>query len=141
MAGIDAFGTQLLRGNGAGPEVFTAIANITTLGVPETQRDTYDVTAHDSPNHRREHTGGLVDGGEFTATVNYDPDVHNVLRDDFDDIAPRHYRIAWPVAAGSGMDEFSAILTGFSGEAPHDGQLTAELTFKVSGDVVYVPAP
>jgi hypothetical protein len=143
MAGIDGFGTKLLRSDMAlpGPAVFTAIAGITSITNPEMSRDTYDGTTHDSPNHRREHVGGLVDGGECTVSVNYDPDVHATLRADFDDVAPRNYQIEWPVQAGGGTDEFKAYLTGFSGESPHDGLLTAELTFKVTGDVEYVPAP
>lgn len=141
MAGIDGFGTLFKRGDGAGPEVFTTVANVTSISNPEMARVTYDATAHDSPNHRREHVGGLVDGGECTITLNYDPDAHAALRDDLDDIEPRNYQIVWPVQAGGGVDQFSAYLTGISGESPHDNLITAELTFKVTGDVVYTPAP
>lgn len=144
MAGIDGFGTLLQRGQGntvPGPETFTTIANITSINLPETARETYDATAHDSPDQWREHVPGLKDGGEFTASVNYDPAAHSDLRDDLDDIAPRNYRIVWPVQAGEGHDAFAAILTGVSGEIPHDGLITAELSFKVSGPVAHVPAP
>lgn len=142
MAGIDGFGTLFQRGNGAGPpEVFTTIANVTSISTPEMARETYDATAHDSPAHRREHVGGLVDGGEATISVNYDPDAHSVLRADLNDVDPRSYRITWPAQAGGGRDDFKAYLTKIGGESPSDGLITAELTFKVSGDVTYTAGP
>lgn len=142
MAGIDGFGTLLQRGQGdivPGPETFTTIANVTNIPLPGESRDTYDATAHDSPNRRREHVGGLIDGDEFTVAVNYDPVVHSALRDDLEDTAPRNWRVAWPAQAGGDRDDFQAWLTGISGESPHDGLITAEFTFKITGGVTYVP--
>ncbi len=142
MAGINGYGTLLKRGDGATPtELFVTIANITTINNPELERETYDATAHDSPNNRREHVGGLVDGGECTFTVNYDPAAHATLRADLNDTAARNWRIYWPAAAGGGYDTFKAWLTGISGESPHDGLLTAEFKLKVTGDVTATAGP
>ncbi|MFI6105845.1 phage tail tube protein [Streptomyces sp. NPDC051310] len=131
MAGLDAFGTQLQRGDGAGSEVFTAIAAVTNITPPGIERETYDVTAHDSADGWREHIGGLKDGGEVSIDINYDPREHDVLVADFDDTEPRNYKIVWPGSLGSWA--FAAILTAFEPEAPHDEKLAASLTFKVSG--------
>lgn len=135
MAGLDAFGTLFERGDGALPtEAFTALANVTNIGGPEAERETYDTTAHDSPDGWREFVGGLKDGGEVSLEVNYDPRDHDDLYEDFEDDEPRSYRIVWP--NGLGAWSFKAIMTGFSPEAPHDDKLAAELTFKVSGKPV-----
>ncbi|MET8824793.1 phage tail tube protein [Streptomyces sp. NPDC004610] len=135
MAGLDAFGTQLQRGDGATPsETFTAIANVTDITPPALERETYDVTAHDSADGWREHTGGLKDGGEVEIEINYDPREHDALVDDFNDTTPRNYKIVWPGSLGSWA--FAAVLTNFEPEAPHDDKLAASATFKVSGKPV-----
>jgi predicted secreted protein len=132
MAGLDAFGIKLQRGDGLTPtEGFVAIANVTSVKGPEVERETYDVTAHDSPNGWREFIGGLKDGGEVSVEVNYDPRAHDPLISDFEDSAPRNYKMLFPGTLGSWA--FAAILSGFSQEAPVDDKLSAELTFKVSG--------
>ncbi|MFW3459708.1 phage tail tube protein [Streptomyces microflavus] len=137
MAGLDAFGTQLQRGDGAGPEVFTAIANVTDITPPAIERETLDVTTHGSPDQWREHIGGLKDGGEVSIDINYDPREHDVLVDDLDDPNPRSYKVVWPGTLGDWA--FKAILKGFEPEAPHDDKLAASLTFKVSGKPVLNP--
>ncbi|MEV4672165.1 phage tail tube protein [Actinomadura sp. NPDC049382] len=133
MAGIDGFGTALQRGDGATPtEVFTTIANVTSINPPSMERETLDVTAHDTANGWREFVGGLKDGGEVSADVNYDPAEHDVLVADFDDENPRNYRIVFPDPDATTWS-FSAILTGFEPEAPFDDKLAASLTWKVTG--------
>ena len=132
MAGIDGFGTQFKRGDGGGPEVFTAIADATGISGPGLSRETLDVTSHQSPEQWMEFVGGLKDGGEVSVDVNYDPANHDALIADFDDDEPRNYQLVFP-----DPDEttwaFSAILTGFEPDAPYDDKLSASLTFKVSG--------
>jgi predicted secreted protein len=136
MAGVDGFGTQLRRGNGASPtEVFTAIANATNITGPGLTRATIDTTTHQSPNQWMEKIGGLKDGGEVSITINYDPDVHDVLVADLDDAAPRNYQLAWPTTPET-VWGFAAVMTGFEPEGPHDDKLTATLTFAVTGQPV-----
>ena len=139
MAGLDGFGVLLERSDMAATPVFTALAGITNLGGPELERETYDVTAHDSPDAWREFIGGLKDGGEVSAEVNYNPDAHDVLVADFEDDTPRNYRITWPGVGA--VWAFAAILTGFNPEAPHDDKMTAEITLKVSGRPTITPGP
>lgn len=130
MSGMDAFGTTLSRGDGESTESFAAIANVTSISPASLSRDTYDVTAHDSTDGWREFIGGLKDGGEVSIDVNYNPGTHDTLITDLDDVDPRNYKIAFPDGAEW---SFPAIMTGFEPDAPHDGKLTASLTFKVAG--------
>ncbi|MFE8962165.1 phage tail tube protein [Streptomyces iakyrus] len=132
MAGLDAFGTQLQRGDGATPtETFTAIANVTDITPPGLERETLDVTSHGSPDAWREFIGGLKDGGEVEIEINYDPREHDGLIADFEDKDPRNYKVVWPDNLGSWA--FKAVMKGFEAEAPHDDKLAASCTFKVSG--------
>ena len=137
MAGLDAFGTQLQRGDGGAPETFTAIANVTDITPPGLERETYDVTAHDSEDAWREFIGGLKDGGEVEIELNYDPREHDTLVGDFSDPAPRNYKVVWPGTLGNWA--FKALITNFEPEAPHDDKLAASATFKVSGKPVLTP--
>ncbi|GHF73915.1 phage tail tube protein [Streptomyces thermodiastaticus] len=134
MAGLDAYGIALERGDGQSTETFAAIANVTSVKGPEIERETYDVTAHDSPDGWREFIGGLKDGGDVTLTVNYDPREHDTLIADYADADPRNYKLVFP--QGLGTWQLKLILTKFSQEAPVDDKLSAEITFKVSGKPV-----
>ncbi|MEV7584388.1 phage tail tube protein [Streptomyces erythrochromogenes] len=132
MAGLDGFGTQFQRGDGAGPEVFTALADVTNVSGPGLSRETIDVTSHGSPDAWMEFIGALKDGGEVSLDVNYDPGNHDALIDDFDDDAPRNYRIVFPDPDTTTW-AFKAVMTGFEPEAPYDDKLAATISFKVSG--------
>lgn len=140
MAGLDAFGTQLERSDMAGSPTFTAIANVTSFKGPEIKRDTADTTAHDSPNHYREFIGTLIDAGEVSCDINYDPSDHDSLIEDFEDTVARDYKLTYPISASEWA--FKAFLTGFSAEAPDDDKLSASITLKVTGKPdITTPAP
>lgn len=132
MAGQDGFGTRLMRGDGAIPEVFTAIADVTNISGPGLSRETLDVTSHDSPDGWMEFLGGLKDPGEVSADINYQPSEHDTLIDDFEDTEPRNYQLVFPDPDTTTWT-FPAILTGFEPEAPYDDKLAASLTYKLSG--------
>lgn len=137
MAGLDAFGTSLSRGDGAASETFTPIASITGFSPPGISRSTIDVTAHDSPDAWMEFVGNLKDGGEVGVDVNYDPANHDTLLADFEDATPTNYQVAFPEGS---VWEFAAILTGFEPDAPHDGKLAASLSWKVTGKPTFITA-
>lgn len=115
----------------AATPVFTPIANVTSVSGPEMERETYDTTAHDSPNRYREKIGGLIDAGEVTLAINYDPADHDALISDFEDDVARDYKLTFPGAIATW--DLKAFMTGFSQEAPVDGKLTAEITLTATG--------
>lgn len=129
MAGIDAFGTRFQKQVLA---VYEDLAHITNIGGPGLERETYDVTTHQSPGAWREFIGGLKDAGEVSIDINYDPADHDELVADLEEENPLTYRIVWP-----DVDEttwtFSAIMTAFEPEAPHDDKLSASMSFKLTG--------
>jgi predicted secreted protein len=138
MAGLDAYGIALQRSDMATPTAsFTALGNVTSVSGPEIERETYDVTAHDSVDGWREFIGGLKDSGEVSVELNYDPTKHDVMVSDFADTVARDYRLVFP--QGKGSWAFKAFLTGFSQEAPVDDKLSGEFTFKVTGKPTITP--
>jgi predicted secreted protein len=130
MAGKNAKGTQLKRGDGEAVETFTTIASVTNIQGPGLSRTTLDVTAHDSPDNHMEFIGGLIDPGEVSIDLNYDPAVHDTLVADLEDVDPRNYQVVFPNGATWAI---AAIMTGFEPSAPHEDKLTATAGFKVSG--------
>ncbi|WP_326659628.1 phage tail tube protein [Streptomyces sp. NBC_00385] len=132
MPGYDGFGAALKRGDGAEPEVFAAIANATNISGPGLSRDTVDVSSHDSPDKHREFVGSLVDPGEVTVDVNYDPAQHDELVADLTEEDPGNYQLVFPTTPPVTW-AFAAVMTGFEPSAPFDDKLTASITYKVSG--------
>jgi predicted secreted protein len=130
MAGKNAKGTQFKRGDGEAVETFTAIASVTNIQGPGLSRNTIDVTAHDSPDNHMEFIGGLIDPGEVSLDINYDPAVHDTLVADLEDEDPRNYQVVFPNGATWAI---KAIMTGFEPGAPIDDKLAATAAFKVSG--------
>ncbi|HZN74930.1 MAG TPA: phage tail tube protein [Micromonosporaceae bacterium] len=138
MPGLDAFGTQFKRGDGATVEAFTTIANVTSIGGPVRKRETIDVTAHNSPDGWMEFWGGIKDGGEISLEINYDPtEATHDLDDDFDDVEPRNYQIViLPDTADEHTWDFAGILTELGDEFPYDDKMARSMTIKVTGKPV-----
>ena len=114
----------------------TDIAQIATLSGPSLQAQTIDVTTHDSPSAIREFVSGLIDAGEFTFGVVFDPNVatHIAL---WNDMVARtqalSFALFFPTLLAVSWG-FEGIITGYGPiEAQPDGAVTATITVKLSG--------
>jgi len=137
MANIAAYGIALKQGDGGSPESFTDIAQVVNLGGPSLKLDPLDVTNHGSTSGWREFIGGLLDAGEVTLELNYDPaegthDATTGLIADMTARTVRNFQLVFP-DSGSTLWSFAALVTGFEIGAPVDGKLTASATLKLSG--------
>lgn len=65
-------GTLFLVGNGATPELFTALAEVAGVSGPSLSREVIDVT--DLDDDSRQKVAGLFDSGEVTLDMLYTPD-------------------------------------------------------------------
>lgn len=133
---LDGFGALLKRGDGAVPENFTTIAEISNLSAP-ISREEIDGTHHTSPGGWREFKPGLKQA-EFSFEGNYlpaDPS-HNAsvgLLADFNSGVTRNYRIEWP---GTNVKWTApAFLREFEPNAPVDDKLGMSGTFRVAGQM------
>jgi predicted secreted protein len=135
VSGRDAFGSQLKRDTTGGGS-YTVIANVSDLSGPSRSREAIEVTAHDSPDQYREFVKGLKDGGEVTATINYDPASAQIsaLDADFEEKPLRNYQIViLPGEADEHTWTFSALITDLGDSFPVDDRMERDVTFKISG--------
>lgn len=136
--GISAFGTLLKSGDGASPtESFTTIAEVTNIGGPNLSLDAIETTSHSSIGGWKEFIGGLLDGGEVSLEINYDPvgathDASTGLIYDMINRTVRNFELVFP-DTGNTTWSFSALVKAFEPSEPVDDKLTASVTLKVSG--------
>lgn len=141
--GLAAYGTKLLVGDGGGTEVFAELAEVRNISGPNTSVDTTDVTPHSSSTPWRHHVATLIDGGEVTLDINFLPDAADqaALRTDMLARTKRNFRIEWPTLPTAHRAAFAAFVTGHSPGAPHDGELSASITLKITGAVTFAAVP
>lgn len=93
-----ANGTLLKVGDGASPEVFTTVPEVTRLSGPSIRFDLLDVTSHDTVGFFREYIPGLADGDKIAATVNWRPSntIHKNIRIDAYARTNRNFKVVFP---------------------------------------------
>ena len=136
--------TQLQLGDGAGTEVFTTIAQLSSIGGIELLTEIEDTTVHDSPGGFREHIEtGIKAYGEIAFEGLWDE--ANATHDDATGLrskgeatgGPHNFKILWP-DAGTTVASFAASLINVKvGDAPIGGALPISGTLRISGDVTW----
>jgi len=131
MTKYAAYGAQLKRGA-------VAIAAIQSISGPGLALDTEDVTSHDSTGAWEEVVGTILRSGEIGLDIVYDPNeaTHkNAAGGLLADLVSRTAQTFSLVFATTPAVtwSFSALVTGFEPDLPHDGALTASVTLKLTG--------
>lgn len=137
---VIGYGLVFASGNGASPEVFTTLAEVSDGTPPGWSRDTVDASHEQSPGAHREFIAGLADAGEASIDVNFIPggaaraslEAEKVLTGAS---AAINRRITFP---GGSYVTFAGILTGVEDSTPIDDKMTTTLTFKASGLPTFV---
>ena len=131
MAKYGAYGAILKRGA-------TTMAGVTNITGPNLSLETIDVTAHDSPGAMREAIASLIDPGDVTVELIFDPDAatHIAMRTDLTSRTATAYSITF-VDATPTVASFQAFVTAFGVNLPVDGAMTASLTLKITGTVTF----
>lgn len=136
MAKYSAFGTQLKRGA-------VIIGQVRSLSGPGLSLDTIDVTAHDSTGAWEEVVASILRSGEITAEILYDPNLatHKNLTGgllyDLTSRASTTYSIVFP-SSPTVTWTFTAFVTAFEPSMPVDGELSASVTLKLTGQPTIV---
>lgn len=136
-AAVNAFGTLLKIGDGGGGEVFTTIAEVQNISGPSLSLEMIDVTNHSSTAGWKERIGGLLDGGEVTFDINFQPtaSTHNYsagLVKDMVNRTRRNFKIVFPDGSSTTWT-FSALVSKFQSKAPVNGQLSASVSLMITG--------
>lgn len=127
-------GTLLKIGDGAGPEVFTTIAEVLDISGPGTTLNTEDATNHDSGGWR-EPVATILEGGEVTFDINYyKASTQTKLRTDQANRTKRNFQMVIPLVAPETLS-FAAYVTNFEYAAPVEGIFRASVTLMVTGPI------
>jgi len=131
MAADDGFGVRILR---YVTDAYVAIGLARDVSGPSLSVNTIDITTKDSANRVREYIAGLRDGGEVSFDILYDPNntQHALIKTDLKAGTVSN----WKVEFGGTADfvVFPAFVTGWNLNGPMDGEMSADITLKVSGD-------
>ncbi|WP_439150832.1 phage tail tube protein [Sulfitobacter sp.] len=132
---IIGYGTTFAFGDGADPEVFTVLAEVTDITAPSDSVDIIEATHMSSPDRTKEFVAGLNDPGECSFDIHFipgagDDTVIQALRNAG---TKNNYQITWP---NGRTWTFAAILTGYAPTAPVNDRMTATVTFKVTSSYV-----
>lgn len=118
------------------------LTEVRETGFPQDETDEHEVTHLASPGRRKEFIQGLIDGGEFTATLNYDPGgaTDLLLTAAKDTGTTRKIRIVIPDTSGTGTADWNMVTSAFVKKYAPDNMepnapITATATFRVTGDL------
>jgi len=145
--GFTGIGALLKIGDGGGPEVFTAIGNITQFGIAQ-QANEVDATHLDSTSGFREYKQGFKDV-TVTFQGHFDPD--NVTQDDTDGLMSMfnsgdsaNFKADFTNAdnggagapTSNGVASFGAVLTGLDVNVD-EGMVTISGTLRLSSVITW----
>jgi hypothetical protein len=146
--GFTGIGALLKLGDGGGPEVFTAVANITQIGIAQ-QANEVDATHLNSTSGFREYKQGFKDV-TITFQGHFDPDT--TTQDDSDGLmalfntgASANFKIDFTDAdngggtgapTANGVASFSAVITGLDINAD-EGMVTISGTLRLSAVITW----
>ena len=118
------------------------LSEVRSTGFPQDETDEHEVTHLLSSGRRKEYIQGLIDGGEFTATFNYDPGSATdlALTDAKDTGTTRKARIEIPDTTGTGTIDWNFTFSCFCKKYAPDtmepnAPITATATFRITGAV------
>ena len=136
-----AFGTLLKVGDGGGPEVFTAIAEVKDIAGPQLSTDTEEVTHHQSVRAFEEFVATIKRTGEVTFPVNWLPndatqDFTTGIGNDYDDRTKRNFQLVY-ASSPTVTWAFAAFVTGYEPAAEVAGVLEGSITLKLTGAVTF----
>lgn len=136
MAYLDTQGTTIAVGDGAEPEVFTDISQVTSIDPVGFTRGLNDVTNLSST--AREYRPQIKDGQEINLEIQFDPDdaTHNSLRTDLNNGTARNFEITLTDDTPT-VITFTALVTAWSLGFPIDGVVPLRVTLKPTGDLVF----
>lgn len=130
---IPSVGTKLQRGDGASPEVFTDVAERTTITPFNGSTEVLD--GSDLGSAWRVKLPGMLDGGQLQFTVHLIPGStgHQDLLEDWTTRTVRNFRVVFPDADATTW-EFALLITGVSPTVQMGQTIQCSFTAEISGE-------
>jgi hypothetical protein len=136
-------GTLLKRGNGASPEVFETIAEVTSINPPQMESEDVKVSHMESPGGYHEYIPGMREAGEVSFEINFLPAhaTHNGVTG----LAANHRARTvhnWKIelAGGGAVWSFPGYVKTFNVQIPVDDKVSASVSIKVTGEPLLAAA-
>lgn len=135
---IIAQGTLFKHGDGASPEVFTTVPEVTKLSGPSVKGSLLDATSHDSPDYWKEYIPGMLDGDNIQADINWRPSntVHKAIRTACYARALDNFKVVYPDTTDNTVD-VPGYVTDIVPKADSGAILVASLTVKITGEPIW----
>ncbi len=133
MAGKIGLGTTVGYETTPGGGTYTTLGEVFDFSGTSSSMDTVDVTDFSHSDGHRRFIPGLIDPGEVSFTLNFDPalTVYGTLDTMYKARVPRKWRFAY---AGSTVNTVvDAIVTGLGRAIPMDDKMALEVTLKITG--------
>lgn len=135
---LNAHGTLLKKGDGASPEVFTAIARLKELKPPALTRQTFEDLIQNTDFN--EFIVGIGRTGEMTFKISYDPsdathDDSTGLIAEWKNATKKNYEV---VFTDGSIWKFAAYVTNFAADVPVEGIVMADVTLRPTGAMTFV---
>lgn len=137
MAKYKGIGVTLTMGNTSDTN-YAAVAQVRDIAGPSAEAADIDITSRDSTGNAMEFLAGLINGGEVTLDVVYDPGLagHDTLSTMFNAGTEVTFRLTYPAATDK-RAVFDGYLKAFQPQAPLEDRLSANITIKVTGPVTW----
>jgi hypothetical protein len=143
---IHAFGTQLLMGDGAVPEVFGVVPELKGIPVPQMEAPRIDVSTHDNDAFIREYVNNLSDMPAVSFDINFLPT--DPMHDHETGLLSKqitgeqtNFKVRYNDAVGTGTNRvmltFPATVTSFRPVAPVDNVYSATVQLQPTAAPVY----
>lgn len=130
MAESTGLKTKFAMDSSSGTSTIVGVAGITP---PQPTREMADVDELDPTDEIKRKLPGLIDMGEATLTLNYDPAAHSAISTAFYSATKQKCKITYP---GGGTSSFDAYISGFAPqEITAGGVMQAEITLTVVSKV------
>lgn len=121
---------------------WTTIAGVRDITGPSSSLNTVDASAHDSTSGVKEFVAGMLDSGEISFELAFDPEEtagQADLLSEHDGRTQTTYRMVFNTT-NTETWEFDCFVTGFEAGNPLEGFITANVTLKITGAVDRSPA-
>lgn len=139
MSAINAYGNHVLKsGNGASPEVFTAIAGIRDADGTKTEAKYNDTSTFSTVGGYTDYTpAGLKDAGTIDLVIYFDPNdsTYEQLEADHDAQTLRNYRQELLTGSEKKTRAFAAYVASISERFEVNGVFEARVSLKLSGAI------
>ena len=131
---IQATGSLLQIGDGASPEVFATIPEVSRIAPPTVKFDMLEVTSHDSSGGFREWIPGLLDGENANAEYNWVPSntIHQLVRDANLDKTKKNMKVVFTGTTDNTF-AYAAYVMSFGPQADVGQILKGTAGFRMTG--------